>query len=461
MKAVFYKYIVLLLFVFIYENSNSQSLFKTNDRVCFVGNSITNNGEFHHNILLYHLTRFPSENVIFFNCGISGNRTGDVLARMEKDILISNPTHAILMIGMNDVSRTLYTRFPITNADTLKLQKDAIELYQKNLEKIVIQLLERKIKVTLQKPSIYDQTAKLDVPTNFGVNDALKSCADFMESLAQKYKLQTVDYWSIMNSINMEQQKQNSAFTLTSKDRVHPEATGHFVMFYTFLKDMRASQYVSKITILKGNFNEKQSLNCEVQSVEKIPFGLKFNVLEKSLPFPIVSNQQNALKLVPFTAEFNQQVLQITGLQKGNYELSIDNKPIAFFTSEQLKTGVNLAEKQTTPQYQQALKVRKILAELWSYESKLRGIKFIEYNPNFKSIHPNDALAKQKQDLDSIFTVKYPSNLNYYLLKSKEYFENKAQENEFKVKSDSLLEVAHKAAQPVVHTFKVLETKSN
>jgi endoglucanase len=459
MKAVFYKSILLLLFVFIYENSNSQSLFKTNDRVCFVGNSITNNGEFHHNILLYHLTRFPGENVGFYNCGISGNRTGDVLARMEKDILINNPTHAILMIGMNDVSRTLYTRIPTTNADTLKLQKEAIELYKKNLEQIVKQFLELKIHVTLQKPSIYDQTAKIDLPANVGVNDALKTCADFMETLAQKYKLQTVDYWTIMYSINQEQQKVNPAFTLTSKDRVHPEAMGHFVMFYQFLKDKKAPQSVSKIAISKGKKNSKLSMNCEIQFVEKIPSGMKFKVLERSLPFPTVSNQQKALELVPFTADFNQQILQVDGLRIGKYEFSIDDKVIATFTSEQLKLGVNLSDLQTTPQYLQALKVRKILVELWAYESKLRGIKFIEYNPNFKSIRSTDAVSKQKQELDSIFTVKYPSNLNYYLLKSKEYFENKAQENEFKVKSDSLRHVAYNLAQPVIHTFKVLQIK--
>jgi hypothetical protein len=186
---------------------------------------------------------------------------------------------------------------------------------------------------------------------------------------------------------------------------------------------------------------------------------MKFKVLERSLPFPTVSNQQKALELVPFTADFNQQILQVDGLSIGKYEFSIDDKVIATFTSEQLKLGVNLSDLQTTPQYLQALKVRKILVELWAYESKLRGIKFIEYNPNFKSIRSTDAVSKQKQELDSIFTVKYPSNLNYYLLKSKEYFENKAQENEFKVKSDSLRHVAYNLAQPVIHTFKVLQIK--
>lgn len=463
MKTILSKTFALLLLVFICETNYSQPLFKTNDRVCFVGNSITNNGEFHHNVLLYHITRFPAVPVKFYNCGISGDVTGGILGRMDDDILIHQPNVVVIMIGMNDMTGSLFGTKPTINSDTLQRRQDALQLYKTNLEKIVNVFLEKKIRVILQKPSIYDQTALLTTPAQFGKNDALKTCADFMETLAQKYKLQTVDYWTIMNSINQEQQKQNPAFTLTSKDRVHPEVTGHFVMFYQFLKDKKAQQSVSKIAISKGKKNNKLSMNCEIQSIEKIPSGIKFKVLEKSLPFPTVSNQQKALELVPFTADFNQQILQVDGLKMGKYELSIDDKVITTFTSEQLKTGVNLSDLQTTPQYLQALKVRKTLVELWAYESKLRGIKFIEYNPAFKMVNINDSFQKQKQTLDSVLTVKFgsASNLNYYLLKSKEYFENKAQESEFKVKSDSLRKVAYKAAQPVVHIFKVLDTKSN
>lgn len=198
MKTILLKTFTLLLLVFICETTYTQPLFKRNDRVCFVGNSITNNGEFYHNILLYQLTRFPMEKVLFYNCGISGDRTGGILARFDDDIMVHKPTHAVMMIGMNDVSRTLYPLVSTENADTLKLQKYAIELHKKNLEQIVKQFLDRKIHVTLQKPSIYDQTAKLDLPASIGVNDALKTCADFMESLAQNSNCKRLNIWTLI-----------------------------------------------------------------------------------------------------------------------------------------------------------------------------------------------------------------------------------------------------------------------
>jgi len=69
-----FKYLILSI-AFIstsicYAQSSDNQFFKTGDRVCFVGNSITNNGDFHHNILLYYITRFPEQQVAFFNCGI-------------------------------------------------------------------------------------------------------------------------------------------------------------------------------------------------------------------------------------------------------------------------------------------------------------------------------------------------------------------------------------------------------
>jgi endoglucanase len=96
------------------------SFFHKGDRVAFVGNSITNNGEFHHNISQYYVTRFPQQPITFFNCGISGDVTSGILNRMDMDILINRPTHVVLMIGMNDVKRNLYGAMPTQDVDTLK-----------------------------------------------------------------------------------------------------------------------------------------------------------------------------------------------------------------------------------------------------------------------------------------------------------------------------------------------------
>ncbi len=440
-------------------NPTDSLFFRNGNRICFVGNSITNNGEFHHNIYLFHLTRYPQEQITFFNCGISGDVTGGILKRMDDDILINNPTHAVIMIGMNDVRRNLYGQRPTQNADTLRMRREAIDLYKQNLEKIIEVFLSKNIRVILQKPSIYDQTGQLQAFNNFGVNDALKACADYIEIMAAKYKLPVVDYWTIMTNLNTELQKSNPSATLTSKDRVHPESTGHLVMAYQFLKTEKLTPLVSKIIINAKTKKLQANLgNCLMNNYLNSAEVISFDVKELSLPFPVAVNQQKALDLVPFMKELNMEYFRISNLKPGEYEIKIDNTLIGTFNHKALDEGINLAEIRETPQYQQSLKVRTVLEELWKLEANLRGLKFIEYNPYFKSCPDKENLATVQTYLDSVFTAKYDNP--YYKLKLGEYIKNKPFEAGFKTRSDSLRNEAIKAAQPVVHHFEIRRKKA-
>lgn len=453
-----FKWLLLLLILSLRTEwvfCQDQGFFKSNDRVCFVGNSITNNGEFYHNVLLYHITRFPGIPIAFYNCGISGDVTGGILRRMDDDILIHQPTVAVIMIGMNDMTSSLFAPKIISNPDTLQKRVDGLNLYKTNLEKIINIFLDKNIRVILQKPSIYDQTAVLTTPILLGKNDALKLCADFCDDLSRRYKLPIVDYWSIMMRINTDQQQRDSCFTITSSDRVHPNATGHFVMAYQFLKTEKLPQYVSKIIVEKGlRKSQNYSFNCKFNKFNRGKESITFSVIEHSLPFPVVESQQKALKLVPFIAECNMEVLQVKDMAEGNYELSIDSISIGIFSGKQLREGINLAEFSQAPQYLQAMKVRAIFSELWKDEANLRGIKFIEYNQYFKDCPDKKNIQSVVTYLDSVFTQRYTNP--YYKNSLKKYALDKPHENVFRIQSDNLRKKAYMTAKPVEHSFTII-----
>ena len=452
----------LLIFSLIFFNFNAFSqqvptFFEPNDRVCFVGNSITNNGEFHHNVLLYHITRFPKQLLTTYNCGISGDNTAGILKRMDDDILLNNPTKAVIMIGMNDVNGSLYGTIPTQSADTLRKRQDALNTYKTNLETIINVFLSKKITVILQKPSIYDETGLLKAKVNVGRNAALKKCADIMCELAAKYSLQTVDYWTIMTELNQQMQKQNPSASLTSNDRVHPGPTGHFVMAYQFLKTEHAPQYISKLCVETDvKLSNKNSSNCKFESLKWQKDNVVFSVKEKALPFPIVESQLEATALIPFVDDLNIELLQVKGLKDGNYSLMIDNNKVGNFSQTELQNGVNLAKIQKTPQYQQALKVRVVLTDLWKLEANLRGLKFIEYNQIYRSAPNKTDVDSLKSYLINTFELKYPDKGSYHRLQLKSYFENKPKETEYKTQSDLLRTKAYEVAQPVAHNFKLI-----
>jgi lysophospholipase L1-like esterase len=434
--------------------SNAQSpLFKNMDRVCFVGNSITYGGEFHHNIFLYQQTRFPKEFVSFYNCGIPGDVCSGILKRMDDDIFIHKPNVFVLKIGMNDMTGSLFGTEPTNNADTLQKREVAFNLYSKNYEKIVNEAISRGAKVILQAPSIYDQTVKVSRKNQFGKNDALKRCRDFIDSFAHKNNLPFVDYWTILNNINYKLQKNDSTATVIGPDRVHPGTTGNLIMAYKYLKTMDVPKYVSRIIVGKGEkINPKECQNCTLTSLKKSNVGISFKVKEEALPFPTVENQKQGLELVPFIEELNVEELMIKSIPRGNFKLTIDSITIGTFSSEELKKGINLALYRNTPQYLQSLKVRDILTTLWKKESNLREIKFLEYNDEYKK-------APNRQNLDSLTNYLTPIFKKYenpYFAKQLEaYKKNKLQEADFINDTELLRKKAYDAAQPVEHTYKI------
>ena len=453
------KKIIVVLFLMIgFRCFSQEELFPKGSRVCFVGNSITNNGEFYHNIYLYYVTRFPQLPVTFFNCGISGDVTGGILQRMDKDILVHNPTHAVIMIGMNDVNRGLYGVKSTNNIDTLNKRASALEGYNKNLDSIVRIFLSKNIQVILQKPTIFDQTAKIPVENHLGVNDALKKCADFGESLANKYHLKTVDYWSILQNINTALQLKDSAATIIGPDRVHPGAPGHLIMAYQFLKTMGVPKKVSNIEIDAKQKKEKSTKytinNVEYQNIVTNDTLIKFDIKESSLPFPTVVAQEQALNLVPFVSDLNQENFVIRNLKKGNYYFYIDTVLVGNFTNKELEQGINLAMYSTTPQYKQALEVREALSKLWKAEADLRTIQFVEIKFLKGFANPNN-LEEVKLYLDDLF-VKKLSATKYYKIQFDKYGIVKPLQNELEKTIISQQETAYTLAQPQTHLFKIV-----
>jgi endoglucanase len=435
------------------ELAKPKGYLHTNDRVCFIGNSITHGGDFHHNIMLYYVTRFPDRYIDFYNCGISGDVTQGVLNRLGMDILVHKPTVAVIMLGMNDVRRSLYVAEMGTIPDVIQKREEALQVYQDNMNAIVDTLLSRHIRVILQTPTIYEQTAKLPAKNLVGVNDALKRCRDFIEAVGEEKDLPVVDYWTILQELNKGLQEKDSTKTIVGRDRVHPDATGHLVMAYQFLKTNNMNPFVSRMiaekNVAKSN---KLSTNCQFTFMSSTRNEMTFKVLEFALPFPHHKRQGEGLNLVPFTRELNIQLLQIPCLNTGNYLLSIDGDSIDVFSSENLNEGINLALYEHTPQFKQAVKVREALNELWSLESNLRRIKFVEYSSLYKNAPDKENLEKVvEQMLSSV--DESSSSADYYKNQIKKYKENKPHEAVYLKDAEKIKRQAYEFAKPVEHTF--------
>ncbi len=371
---------ILFLIIFFAKNSVAQfPIFESNDRVCFIGNSITMNGRFYNYLQLFYATRFPDSKIQFFNCGISGDITGGVLKRLQSDILVHNPTWSVLMIGMNDVNRQLYGKSRENEAGIEGKREEALSLYFANVDSLVKILILGKSKVILQTPSIYDQTAELASANFFGVNDALGKCAIFLKGLAVKYNLPVVDYWTVMGEVNKKIQENDPGATIVGEDRVHPGVMGHFLMAYEFLKAQQAPEYVSLLSIDRKKQKVQKAWRCTISDIKYKTDDISFVSNEISLPYPRLSADFNPDSLFSFTDDFNKEILQVKSLKKGSYLLTIDSVVIGEYSQGTLEEGINLANNALTPQYQQSLKILKLLFEYWKVVADQRAIKYVEF----------------------------------------------------------------------------------
>jgi endoglucanase len=450
--------ISLLLLSTSLKGQNSPNYFNNGDRICFIGNSITHVGTFHHNIALFYATRFPKQRIQIYNCGVSGDTGEGVIKRMDEDILVHKPTISIVMLGMNDVNRDLYSEKPANDPNIESLKSKALSDYKKNLEIIVQKLIANNSVVILEKPTIYDQTCKIPEKNHYGVNDALKVCSGYIQDIADKYKLTTIDYWTILSQINEKLQKDDPSATIIGSDRVHPGSSGHLVMAWQFLKTTHSPLTVSKISLsIKKNRTDKSALNCEISKLKHDKKQVRFSCYENSLPFPVDESSNKATELVPFMDEFNQELVQVTGLNEGTYALYIDTVKINSYSNTELGKGINLARVENTPQYKQALSVLNMYKKIWDIERSLRDIKFIEYGQLHIYDHPPSLQEVQGLSKKSLENGKDKPWYGYVKQQFDAYGTNKANEQKLMSEMAALQDSVYQLNRPVIHSFRIFK----
>jgi fructan beta-fructosidase len=302
-------------------------------------------------------------------------------------------------------------------------------------------------------PSPYDDTGDLPTPNLPGCNAALTGLGKRVQAIAQEFQLPVVDFNSPLVSINAEKQKLDPHFTIIGPDRVHPKEPGHLIMAAQFLKAQQLTGAVSRIVIDAAARHSGGLENCVISNLTFQPEGVSFICSERSLPFPVTPEAKPALELIPFVQDFDQEVLSVSGLTPGNYQLKIDDQTVRTFTSAELAAGVNLALQTNTPQYQQSLLVLAALSEKWAAVDKLRTLAYVEFSAWPDAPRPVDVALLQPKLEAQLAAVHGKSYEPYIRNKQKAYFELKPHEADFPAEAEAAVNAARRAAVTEPHQF--------
>ncbi len=428
--------------------------FQKGDTVCFIGDSITHGGKYQAFVYLFYATRFPEREIKMYNAGISGDSAGGACRRFEWDIMPHRPTAATVLLGMNDVGRTLYGR-DRTDAKAKQAQQKAIQGYARNMTQLAEKLKQAHVRTTFLTPTIYEQNADTGTENLYGCNEGLENCGREATQIAQQSGFPTVDMHAAMNAINDREQRRDPKFTLVGRDRVHPGDVGHFVMAYILLKAQHVPKYVAKMHVAADAHAVREAANCRITNLQADRDRVTFECLEAALPCPVAKSAADALRLVPFTEELNQEVLQVEGLTPRTYTLCIDGRPVGDYDAQALAAGVNLATNAKTPQYQQAEQVAALNATRLSLESgRLRTFAAVRHGTLSRSkIDGNDLAAVKELFTERLEKMKGSPYYGYNKFMYENYLKYKPLEQQTIAEVEQSMPSMYQAARPKPHRF--------
>ena len=435
--------------------------FKQGDRVVFMGNSITDGGHYHSYIWLYYMTHFPNMRIQIFNAGIGGDISQQMLERLDGEVFDKHPTIMTLTFGMND---TGYQNLPPDKADSVYKVKIAKSL---NSFALIVDKLKQhpEIKKIMIASPPYDEISKIKATPLKKKNAAILEIVTEQRKVAQENGWGFVDFNTPLIQIIQREHERDSLFTFENADRIHPSNDGQMVMAATFLTAQGLSgKKVADVAINSSAQTIEKEENCIISALNTANGTIKFNYLANSLPYPtdtIPSGfgrpqrlQAEALKLIPFTDDFNQELLKVKGLKAdGMYNLKIDGNLIEKISGGELSKGINLALLNSTPQYQQALAVMHLNEERWEIERRLREYYWIHYS----ILKPKGLLFNDSEStMDSL--QKYAKKDFFVAVTIPNYQKSrfKSVRDAWVKEMDVLTDQIYNINKPVVHQFEIL-----
>lgn len=318
--------------------------FKPNDRIVFLGDSITAQYQYSTYIELYLTTRMPKGNFTFLNAGIGGDTANGGANRFQNHVLAEKPTAITINFGMNDGG---YGKFnPQTNKVFVEKTAAMLEMANK-----------AGARVALLSPNAVDRRNKSNGKEYV---ETQKQFYAPLKELAEKHKTSFVDQYAVTRAATdkMELDDPTAKKAVPYYDGFHTSPPGGLLMAHAILTGLKAPALVSDVQLtIESDKGTAVTKNCTANDGKLKDGIVTFTRTDDALPLPI---QKDWLPMLPYTNELkdlNYYGLTVKGLTDGNYTVSIDGAEVGKFSAKELAAGVNLGNVTAGPVWEQGNKV--------------------------------------------------------------------------------------------------------
>ena len=231
---------------------------KNNDRVAFLGDSITQQGqrrEAGYVNLVAAMLKHNGVNIIPIKAGISGHKSNQMLARLQRDVISKKANFLFLSCGVNDVWHGK--------------RGVPLEQYKKNITALVEQAQKAGIKVCIMTATMIKED-----PNN-SLNKTLAPYNAFLRELAARKKCLLADTNAAMQKelAALKKMYPKAKGNLLTADGVHMAPAGDMMMARCLLKAIGVPEKKIDFSLL----------SCKAEILVKVPIPLYNEVYKGTL----------------------------------------------------------------------------------------------------------------------------------------------------------------------------------
>ena len=458
-----------------------------------VGQSNMSNGPYFTWLHTYFTLRNPGKSVVITNEGIPGESVGGVKKRLDY-IIEGAPDVVILHHGVFNYMYDCFKDSPEKVTVSTATKEERLKNHEETLRLALDKFAAAGIEVILSCEGTSDGP-KYAYPADFNLSHAQQRVTAIFEKLMNEKKADGSRAYPALigyigSSAFFEKMKADnegkclvSDFHIFADDGLHFAATGGAAMTF-IMQDMLQSlttqsgieNYVGGLVSeveLNADGTTVKSENATVSGVNAANGGISYTYLANSLPMPNnASYKQLAAIGGVDMSKYNSEIIRVTGLASGTYELKMDGVLLGTYTAAQLAAGVNIAELASNPAQAQANAVYNYISGKSGQDSNLNNMDhclYTFYNAGFMDRLGNFKYSEElgryytNADLDAYVKKNFDANSsNWYQVAMYSYFKDKdPAKSHFMMQASYLATVnkytylAQQAAIPVEHTVTV------
>jgi lysophospholipase L1-like esterase len=298
-------------------DSQSIPLIRQGDRVAWVGSSSTRIGIWPRTVEFLIRTRHPVLDIQFKSFTTGGGTFKTGLENLDGWLDDYRPTVVVFNYGGNDAGAG----------------REGLPRFKKLMEQCVARVQARGARVVLLTPQAAD--VRKSGP-EAAANRTLY--AETMLTYGRERGWLVIDIHHPLEAMQQANQKVDPAYTIL-KDKIHLTEAA-YVGWGFLLYDRLNLPFARSAATLSADGRVTATENCEIQDVETRPGALSFTRIDEVLP--ILPPGRLPPRLAVPLESHSRYLLQVTGLEPGDYEIRCDGEVVGIANAGSLNVGLNL-----------------------------------------------------------------------------------------------------------------------